>query len=134
MDTQPRSLKAVGGSEETGRSRAKARRKLHLEIPRQSRRKVRKRTAFLSVVREKIKHGKIQWPRLPVVPARGHEVISKRGALPHRKVRHRKAQFRSRSARQGSQTEAGGLRSPATRKAKGPPLLRHSRRPVPQPV
>src|ERR1039458_8431696 len=35
---------------------------------------------------------------MPALPARGHEAIPERRALPHRKVRHRKAQLRSRAA------------------------------------
>src|SRR5581483_10154201 len=98
--------------EEVSRTKAPSfeeRRKLHLKSSAASGERL-KRTAGLSVVREKKIDGKIQWPRLPAVPARGHEAIPQRGALSHREVRDRKAQLRSRTARQGSQTEAGGLR------------------------
>ncbi len=69
---------------------------------------------------------------MPAVPARGHEAVSERRALPQREVRHRKAQLRSRTAWQRPQGEAGGLRPAASRKAEGAPHLRRAGNPVPQ--
>ena len=66
------------------------------------------------------------------MPARGHETIPERRALPQREVRHREAQLRPRTARQGSANEDRRLRPAASREAEGAPHLRRAGTPVPQ--
>ena len=48
----------------------------------------------LDVAVREVRFGTIYRPRVPAMPARGHEVVLEGRALPHREVRHREAQFR----------------------------------------
>ena len=69
---------------------------------------------------------------MPPLPPRGHEVVPQGRKVLYRQVSDRKAQFRSRPARQGPQGQNRRLRSAASRKAEGEAHVLHPGRPVPQ--